>query len=353
MRNLLNLMNMTNSKAHRVIGRVPKTGCRNLHGRLFYGCLGNEFSTETAAFPHARDGGTPGRRQARQRWRAASLIVVTGIVGVLLAGIAWAQQSQPSVEYLRGLNVPYVPTNQATVEAMLRIAGVRAGDFVIDLGSGDGRILITAAKLHGARGLGVDLDPERVRESRENARVAGVADRLTFQQRDLFETDLSRATVITLYLLPEVNEKLRPRLLSQLKPGTRIVTHDFDLGAWKPDMQARVRGYGTDIHFYVVPAQVAGRWRIQVGAPPKDIYELELSQRFQEVDGTVTHDGKFVHLRDTHLEGGRLRFVLIDADDHRHRLVFDGLVAAGSIEGVVVGEGAAPRARRPWRAVKR
>ena len=143
---------------------------------------------------------------------------------VLVAGSATAQV----------VDVPYVVTPDHVTRAMLELAGVKPGDFVIDLGSGDGRIVITAAKLHGARGLGVEIVPDLVDKSRDNARKAGVADRVEFRVQDLFATDLSPATVVTMYLLPEVNLQLRPRLQA-LKPGTRIVSHDWDMGDWKPD----------------------------------------------------------------------------------------------------------------------
>ena len=131
-------------------------------------------------------------------------------------------------------DVPFIVTPDNVTREMLKLADVKAGDFVIDLGSGDGRIVIVAAKQFGARGLGVEIVPELVEKSRDNARRAGVADRVEFRVQDLFATDLSRATVITMYLLPEVNLQLRPRLLA-LKPGTRIVSHDWDMGDWKPD----------------------------------------------------------------------------------------------------------------------
>src|SRR5215510_6008223 len=135
--------------------------------------------------------------------------------------------------------VPYVPTPQDVVERMLQIARVGPGDYLIDLGSGDGRIVVTAARQYGTRGFGVDLNPERIKESNENARKAGVTDKVAFYQRNLFETDLSQATVITMYLLPRVNMELRPKLL-QLKPGTRLVSHDFSMEDWKPDSQMRM-----------------------------------------------------------------------------------------------------------------
>lgn len=153
-------------------------------------------------------------------------------------------------------DVPYVPTPEAVVDKMLEIAGVKAGDVVYDLGCGDGRIVIAAAK-KGARGVGVDIDPERIEESKANAQAAGVGNRTRFIVQDLFETDLREATVVTLYLLTNVNLKLKPKLLAELKPGTRIVSHAFDMGDWKPEKKVEV-GTST-VYYWVVPERAAGR----------------------------------------------------------------------------------------------
>jgi ubiquinone/menaquinone biosynthesis C-methylase UbiE len=134
---------------------------------------------------------------------------------------------------------------------MLRLANVQSNDVVYDLGSGDGRIVIAAAQKVGARGIGIDINPERIREANQNAQKAGVTDRVQFRQQDLFQTDFSEATVVTLYLLPELNVKLRPKLLSELKPGTRIVSHEFDMGDWKPEQVVKVDG--RTVYYWVVP----------------------------------------------------------------------------------------------------
>src|SRR6185436_19064853 len=186
-----------------------------------------------------------GLARSRARW-------ATAVALACAAGSAWAA------------DVPYVPTPQDVVERMLQIAQVGPSDYLIDLGSGDGRIVVTAASKFGARGFGVDLNPERIRESNENARKANVTDRASFYQRNLFETDLSQATVITMYLLPRVNLELRPKLL-ELRPGTRLVSHDFSMDDWKPDTQITMEskdrwsgaGGKSDIYFWVVPAKVA------------------------------------------------------------------------------------------------
>jgi SAM-dependent methyltransferase len=160
---------------------------------------------------------------------------------------------QAQTEQSPKLDVPYVPTPTEVVDAMLKVAKVGKNDVLYDLGSGDGRIPITAAKRFGTRGFGVDIDPERIKEANANAQKEGVSDLVQFAQQDLFKTDLSKATVISLYLLPRINLELRPRLL-KLKPGTRIVSHAFDMGDWKPDQVVSVNG--TNVYFWVVPEKV-------------------------------------------------------------------------------------------------
>lgn len=182
--------------------------------------------------------------------------------------------------------VPFITSPDNVTQEMLRIAQVAPGDHVIDLGSGDGRIVILAAKRFGATGLGVEIDPALVERSVRNARDAGVADRAAFRVQDLFETDLAPATVVTMYLLPEINLQLRPRLLA-LKPGTRIVSHDWDLGDWRPDASTRVevpdKAVGLEkssrIHLWIVPAKVDGAW-CAAGE------RLQLTQAYQQVQGT-------------------------------------------------------------------
>lgn len=171
-------------------------------------------------------------------------------VAVSLTSLA-AQQAAPK----RSLDVPYVPTPQAVVEEMLKLADVKKNDVLYDLGSGDGRIVITAARKFGTRGTGIDLNPERIKEAQQNASKAGVTDRVTFLNQDLFEADFSEATVVTLYLLPSINLKLRPKLLHDLKPGTRIVSHSFDMGDWKPEKVSEVNG--SNIYYWVVPNPAA------------------------------------------------------------------------------------------------
>lgn len=188
------------------------------------------------------------------------------------------------------MDVPFVTTPPTVTEAMLNIAGVGPKDYVLDLGSGDGRIVILAAKKFGARGLGVEIDPGLVNRSRDYAKRAGVQDRAEFREQDLFATDFSQASVITMYLLPDVNMALRPKLLA-LKPGTRIVSHDWHLGDWLPDAELRVaapdKPLGLDkssrVMLWTVPANVGGRW-CSAGKPGA---ELLLRQKFQQIDGEL------------------------------------------------------------------
>ena len=251
----------------------------------------------------------------------------------------------------QGYDVPFVPSPQVVVDEMLRVAGVGPGDFVIDLGSGDGRMLITAAKKFGARGMGVDLDPHLVFQAEESARQAGVADRVQFLEQDLFKTDISKASVITMYLLPGVNMRLRPQLLD-LKPGTRIVAHDFDLGDWKPDHKTTIR---KNVFLWIVPAKIDGRWSLTVPLPGGEKrLDMELRQRHQEIDGLARVDGRVWQLWETALRGDQVRFVIVDAADRDNEasLYFEGRVTGDVMEGEVRrGVGRTATGGR-WRAVR-
>lgn len=163
----------------------------------------------------------------------------------------------------RSPDVPYVPTPEVVVNEMLSLAKVGPEDVLYDLGSGDGRIPITAAQKFGTRGVGIDINPQRVQEANENAKKAGVTDQVKFRQQDLFESDFSEATVVTLYLLPDINLKLRPQLFEQLKPGTRVVSHDFDMGDWKPEQVVEVKGPTRThtLYYWTIPDQVPANLR--------------------------------------------------------------------------------------------
>jgi SAM-dependent methyltransferase len=171
-------------------------------------------------------------------------------VAVLLSVAPLAAQRAPK---LRAPDVRYEPSSPEIVTAMLKLAQVKPSDVVYDLGCGDGRIVIAAAKQFGARGVGIDIDPDRIREATENARQAGMGSRVKFLNQDLFESDIREATVVTLYLFPWVNLKLRPKLLRELKPGTRVVSHSHDMGDWKPEKEIEVDGH--TIYFWTIPAR--------------------------------------------------------------------------------------------------
>ncbi len=278
--------------------------------------------------------------------------------GLLLSGQSRAElpaagqtraDTQPSV--------PYVPTPQAVVDRMLEMAKVTAQDYLIDLGSGDGRIVVTAAKKFGARGFGVDLNPVRISEANENARKNGVTDKVAFYQRNLFDTDLTQATVITMYLLPRVNLELRPKLL-ELKPGTRLVSHDFDMGDWKADASVRMdandkfsgAGGDSDVYFWIVPAKATGSWRSQFPVSGKpQTYEFMFEQKYQMVNGSVQVNGRAVKILDAKLRGAELTFSFtteVNGAPVKHE--FSGSIDGGRITGQAALSGSRLTARVEW-----
>jgi hypothetical protein len=249
-------------------------------------------------------------------------------------------------------DVPFVPTPPVVVEEMLRLANVGPDDFVIDLGSGDGRVVIAAVRKFGARGVGVDLDPDRIAESVYSAGLQGVSDRVAFHREDLFKFGISQATVVTMYLLPSVNLKLRPRLLKELKPGTRIVSHDFDMEDWKPDEKSTVR---KNVFMWIVPAQIGGTWRTTIALPAGErSYEIEIKQKFQEIDGLARYgDKKVAGLWNARLRGDRVQFVIVDdSGTIETNLYFEGRASGDTIEGMIkrgIGKDEKPI---PWRATR-
>lgn len=196
-----------------------------------------------------------------------SSLVAASCLGIVLAcAPALAEPVHPSapIQLAQALerpsrqpDVPFVPTAPEVVDAMLRLANVGKNDVIYDLGSGDGRIVITAAQRFGTRGVGVDINPLRVREARENARRAGVQDKVEFRQQDLFDTNVSQATVVALYLLPDVNMRLRPKLLEQLRPGTRVVSHNYDMGDWRADQTEKVGGH--TVYLWTIKEKTASK----------------------------------------------------------------------------------------------
>ncbi len=269
---------------------------------------------------------------------------------LLLCSFAAAVWAPPAVAQWP-YDVPYVPTPQVVVDEMLRLANVGPQDVLMDLGSGDGRILITAARKFGARGLGVELDAELFAQSQANAAAEGVSGRVNFLNQDLFKTDLSPATVISMYLLPQVNLRLRPALL-QLKPGTRIVSHDFDLGEWEPDRRVYLR---KNVFLWIVPARVAGTWRARIALPDgEQDFEFELRQRYQVLDGLARINGVMSPLWDSTVSGDRVSFVVVDNRDRESEasLYFEARVRDGVMEGELRRGVGQTMTRHAWRAVR-
>jgi len=229
---------------------------------------------------------------------------------------AQQQQFQPSVGQ-PGKDVIWVPTPEELIAAMLEMAKVTANDYVVDLGSGDGRIVIAAAK-RGARAMGVEFNPDMVELSRTNAQKEGVSDKASFVQGDIFETDFSKATVITMYLLPDLNIKLRPKIL-MMKPGTRVVSHAFSMEDWEPDQTANVEG--RTAYFWIVPAQVAGSWTWPNA-------ELTLKQDFQKIEGSLKMNGKEQPLQNAKMEGDRITFAAGGSQ-------FTGRITGNGVAGTV------------------
>lgn len=264
----------------------------------------------------------------------ALLIMVAGIstAGVSLHGLIERTYALGGPDEL---DVPYVPTPESVVEKMLDMAAVTGSDLVYDLGCGDGRIVIAAAKERGARGVGIDLDPERIRESKENAREARVTDRVMFVRQDLYNTDLRDATVVTLYLLPSVNLEIRPKLFKELKPGTRVVSHDFDMGEWTADQIAEVDG--SMVYFWVMPANVSGTWKWTMpGSAGKERFVLKLEQEFQNARGTLTSGSSEMPVHDVRISGDQVSFTVDQAAGGKAAGVrYEGRVNGDTIQGVI------------------
>lgn len=281
---------------------------------------------------------------------------------LLLLNIS-AQQQWP----IKPPEVPYVPTPQKVVDEMLKMADVQKDDILYDLGCGDGRIVITAALTKGCQATGVDVDPQRIKESRQNAIDADVEDKVEFLLQDLFETDISKASVVTLYLLSSVNLRLRPILFRDLKPGTRVVSHDFTMDDWEPHNSLELEletpaneNYYTDsywdrhnIYFWIIPANVTGTWNwtMDSGSEKKD-YELRFDQNFQKIEGTALEDSKSIPLTipDGDIIGDKLEFVLErEVGGQTQRLHFEGTVKDHMVEGNVTIEGQ-PGSSMKWKA---
>ncbi len=275
---------------------------------------------------------------------------VAAVLALCAAAPAFAQDLDDAKDNIAG---PYVPTPWVIVEEMLKLADIRGEDVVYDLGSGDGRLVITAAKRFGARGIGVELQPELVDMARTGAKREGVADRVKFVQGDLFQADIKDASVVMLYLLPRFVTRLVPRFRAELRPGTRIVSHDYPLAPWPPDKELSmdvpekemISGTSwTRLYYYVVPARVQGVWELTLpktlaGAP----LSLQIAQEPHAVGGFVREGSAELYLRDLTVRGRQVRFGLL----YKGRVMaFEGTVAGESMTGEV----RARELRGPWTA---
>jgi hypothetical protein len=255
--------------------------------------------------------------------------------------------------------LPYVPTPQLVVDEMLKLAEVTAKDFVVDLGSGDGRMIISAATTFKANGLGVDIDPKLVQRSNQDAKSQGLDDRVKFIEQDMFKADLSKATVVTLYVLPDFMEKLRPKLLSEMKPGARIVAHDYYMSEWYPDRQValtvaeKVKANGTDkayLYLWVVPAVVMGHWRmdLDLGDGKPQLVVVSFNQKYQMVSAAAESRAGPLTVEKPTLTGDEIDFSLaLGAASYR----FTGKVQGDKIEGRAIANTANAKPI-VWRANK-
>jgi SAM-dependent methyltransferase len=283
-------------------------------------------------------------------------MALVALIILSCGGPGRGEQKQPDVEF--------VPTPHEVVAEMLKTAQVTRGDFVYDLGCGDGRIVIAAAKEFGARGVGVDIDPKLIKVCEKNALKEGVADRVKFILGDLFELDLREATVVALYLTQELNVKLRPKLFRELKPGSRIVSHDFDMGDWKPDQTRLMLGVqfffpddaprvrDTKFYYWVIPADVTGTWRWNLKTPNGGrAYTLDLNQKFQEISGKVTVRGQELPLADPLLTADRIAFLINDdIAGQKVGIRFKGRISGNTIEGSADVEGGLFQGSQGWAA---
>jgi SAM-dependent methyltransferase len=264
-------------------------------------------------------------------FRAISRRIVLAFAAAMLATYAaYAQQAdfKPHVGQ-QGKDVVWVPTPDEVVERMLVMAQTKPDDFVVDLGAGDGKIAIAAAKKFGARSMGVEYNPDMVAYAQKNAQAAGVTGKAQIIHGDIFAVDFTQATVLTMYLLPSLNMKLRPQILA-MRPGTRVVTHAFNMEDWEPDESSDVGG--RRVYFWVVPASVAGRWAMELsGAGGSDKLSLNLEQKFQKIEGVAYLGSVLAGLREPRLSGFRISFAYVDSRGVRRD--FTGRVTGASMEG--------------------
>jgi SAM-dependent methyltransferase len=268
----------------------------------------------------------------------------------LLCCVSYAAGCATLADEKSSAQVAFVTTPHKVVSRMLQLAGTTRTDIVYDLGSGDGRIVIAAAREFGARGVGVDIDPKLIQESEENARGAGVDNRVQFVQKDLFQVDLREATVVTLFLLPGLNQMLAPKFMKELRPGTRIVSHMFDMGEWQPDKTIKVES--SIIHYWVLPADVEGTWRFDI--PTAEGFgplTLSVRQAYQKLGGSVRLQRRRLDLREPRIEGERLSFVAAGTiDGEIVHMSFSGTVRDNVATGSVEIKGGSHAGTHEWTA---
>ncbi|HEY7480292.1 MAG TPA: class I SAM-dependent methyltransferase [Gemmatimonadales bacterium] len=263
-------------------------------------------------------------------------LAVAFVIGAPL-GAACQETSTPA----RAPDVHFVPTDTTKVREMLTAAEVGSRDLVYDLGCGDGRIVISAVKKYGARGVCVDIDPVRIKESKSNADTAGVTGRIQFVEGDLFEQDLSKASVVTLYLLPSLNERLRPKLFKELRPGSRIVSNAFDMGDWKADRTLTIKtssGMQSYAYLWILPADVSGVWQLNSEGGKGKSYTLDIKQKYQEVSGTAASGGSTTPLSAIAIRGDRLSFTIGDDGTSGPKVEYTGTVSGDKASGTAKGE---------------
>ena len=281
------------------------------------------------------------------------------LTGFLFALLFVLSVNAAQQETYFAIDVPYVPTKYEVVAEMLKMADVGKDDLVYDLGCGDGRIVITAAEKMGARGIGVDIDPERIEESRENAKKANVTDRVKFLQQDLFDADISEATVVTLYLLPDINLRVRPKIFREVKPGTRVVSHNYSMGEWEPELSTEINENNEEwnnhtVYFWIVPANVTGTWEWTIlTGTSNEHYVLDVDQQFQMANGIVTVGDDKTPIKDVNLKGDRLQFTLEQKKKKgKVTMQFEGLVNGNLIEGTVEFESGSSSGKSYWKATR-
>lgn len=286
-----------------------------------------------------------------KKWITRNIFGVAAVFFLLTAGGAAVVQQQ-----VFHPEVPFVPTPHEVVAEILRLADVGKADVLYDLGCGDGRIVVTAAKKYGCRGIGIDIDPERIQDSQKNAAKEGVEDKVRFIESDLFDADISEASVVTLYLLSRVNIRLRPKLLADLKPGTRVVSHDFDMDEWEADEISYIEDdWEThSIFFWIIPADVSGTWKWTLPElSGQNEFTLILEQDFQKLQGTASEGSSSVpvFITEDKIKGADLEFVLErNSGDKKERLVFKGKADGEVIKGLVTIEGGANEKSIKWSA---